>query len=629
MQKKIYSGFALLYAILIITSCNKNFDTQPYDRISEDVVWSNKANAETFIFGTYNIMSAFASGPGQDLWTTNNIALAGTANNARSVYTETSLTRSTDVGFNNWAAIRRCNMIISKVQQSAGIADADKTALVAEGKFLRAMSYFNVARRIGRIVWIDRPLTGEDSLKLPTTANPTESYNYIIKDLEDAVAGLPATKVAGRANKYVAAAFLTEIYLQALAYKNYPAAPNVSPTDPYLDRIIANAQIVESGGYSLESDYEGMFNETKKTSPEIIFGIYNLAITNTVQNTPMQNIIPNMTADRIRKYDGSPIFNKPIPFECWPENFPSTNLAYDYLVIDKADPSKALPWNQTSQYLNAVDETADVFAPFTATGYPNDKVPKLAEETTFKKGRIKAGSNETIWTLTNDNRDARWKASIISDSSTFYGELFTTTLKGNTTRWISMSGTDYGAGASNMYWRKGVYTSVSPSFLNSVTTDYHYVCTRLGRVFLNLVEAYLLKGDVANAIVTLNKTRVFHGKLPPSTATNLNDAWNDYKRERRVELTEENDRYYSLLRWGRLGGAANNGIAPGGTIQELTEDMQVMDISKDRKSFAIFTGSFKGAYDQREFDVTRRYLFPIAQSFLDNNPNFGPQNPGW
>lgn len=93
------------------------------------------------------------------------------------------------------------------------------------------MSYNAVARSIGRIVWIDRLLAPEDDLRLPSTANPAESYAYIIKDLEDAIAGLPATKVAGRANKYAAGALLSEVCLQALAYKNYPAAPAVAAND--------------------------------------------------------------------------------------------------------------------------------------------------------------------------------------------------------------------------------------------------------------------------------------------------------------------------------------------------------------------------------------------------------------
>nr|WP_199081356.1 RagB/SusD family nutrient uptake outer membrane protein [Pedobacter sp. ASV19] len=631
-MKKIISTIGILASILVFGSCKKVLDVDPLDRISEDVIWANKANAETFIYGTYAAMfyfgSPFTSGPGTDPYTTNILGNYGTAGNAYTVFSE-SLTNRDNFGFNNWGNIRRANLIIQKVGESAGITGTDKKALIAEAKFLRAMSYYSIARTIGRIVWIDKPLTENDEFKLPTTPNPTESYNHIIKDLEDAVADLPTTKIAGRTNKYVAASFLTEVCLQALAYKNYPAAANVNPADPLLDKIITNAQLVISGGYSMETDYEGMFNQTKSTSNEIIFAIYNKALNTTVANTPMQNSLPNITADKIKKFDGSPLFVKSVPFECWPENFPAQNLTDDYLTIDKADPTRVLPWTQTSQYKNAIDETINVIAPFTRLGFPQNKVAVSADETVVKMGRIKPGSTETMWTLTNENRDARWKASIISDSTSFYGETLTTCLRGNATRWMTINGGEYGFSLSNMYWRKGIYSNVAPSFLNTVSTDYHFVCMRLGRVYLNLAEAYLLKGDLGNALTNLNITRVQHGKLPASTAGNLTDAWKDYRRERRVELTEENDHYFSLLRWGRYGGNANDGISAGGTITELTEPIRVMDISKDRKSFSIVTGPFGNGYNQRRFETARRYLLPIPQGSIDNNSNFGPQNPGW
>jgi len=632
MKKNIFIIWSFA-SLLVLSSCKKVLDADPLNLISPDVVWSSKANAETFVFATYGIMNSYRNGLDLstlgDAYTSNTITSGGTGNNVFPIFSET-LTNQSDYGFNNWGDIRRCNVIIKNVTESAGIADGDKKTLVAEAKFLRAMSYFNITRRTGRIVWIDKVLTENDNLKLPSTANPTISYNYIIKDLEDAVADMPATKVSGRANKYTAAAFLTEVCLQALAYKNYPAAPNVNPADPLLDKVIANAQIVMSGGYALEPDYEGMFNETKSTSNEIIFAIYNKAINTTIQSTPMQNMVPNIKPETIINFGGSPLFNKPVPFECWPENFPAQNLTDDYLTVDKADPTKVLPWNQTSQYLNAVDESVNVIAPFAKTGFPDDKTAKLNNDVVVKMGRIKPGSTETMLTLTNENRDARWKASIISDNSSFYGELFTTCLKGNSGRFLgTINGGGYECTLSNMYWRKGLYTNVSPSYVNTVSTDYHYVCMRLGRVYLNLAEAYLLKGDVTNAVLNLNKTRTFHGKLPASMAGTLADAWKDYKRERRVELVQENDHYYSLLRWGRFGGDANDGIAPGGTIRELTEPMRVMDVSKDHKSFSIVTGPFGKQYDSRKFEPARRYLFPIAQSFIDNNSNFGPQNPGW
>lgn len=328
-MKRINRYILAASSLLFVASCKNVLDVEPYDRVSEDVIWSTKANAETFVYGSYGIMERYNSGPGQDVYTSNIQANDGTARNAFQVFREI-IDNTFDAGFNNWGQVRRSNLIIKKVGESPGISDNDKKALIAEGKFLRAMSYYDVARKIGRIVWIDRVLTEKDELLLPTTASPTESYNYIIKDLEDAVADLPATKIAGRANKYTAAAYLTEVCLQALAYKNYPNAANVDANDPLLEKVIKYANLViNEGGYVLETDYEGMFNQTKSTSPEIIFAVYKKGINTIIQSTPMQNSIPNISVDKIKKFEGSPLFNKPVPFR-------------QYILVDPAPQSPPL-----------------------------------------------------------------------------------------------------------------------------------------------------------------------------------------------------------------------------------------------------------------------------------------------
>jgi len=612
-------GIALLLTIIITNSCKNVLDTQPFDRVTEDVVWNSRANAETFVFSTYSdVMNNLKGGPASDPYTTNTLGFDGIYNYGSSVFTET-ITNSYDAGFNNWAEVRKCNQIITKVAAS-GMSDADKKLLIAEGKFLRAMSYFNVARKIGRIVWIDHLLNPTDDLLLPTTSSPSESYNYIIKDLEASIADLPITKTPGRANKYTAAALLSEVCLQALAYKNYPAAPSISPSDSLLTKAIANAQmVINQGGYSLEDDYGAMFNDSKPTSNETIFGIYRKAINTNCPDTPMQLYGPNVNNGSLLRGGGTPKFTANFNvFEAWEQHGPTQNIANDYLVIDKNNPSIALPWNQTSQYQAAIDESFTV------------SIPQAKGETQVKKGGIKPGSNETVWTLTNQNRDARFNATILSDSSSkFYGEILTTCINGNSTRWLKINGFAYYLSLTNMHWRKGVYNNVNPRIYGNVPTDYHYVISRLGRVYLNLAEAYLLKGDLANALASLNQTRTVHGKIPASTASSINTAWTDYKRERRVDLVLENDYYWSLLRWGRYGGSANYGNMSSGIIPELVEKPQVMDISKDRKSFSIVEGPFFSSNNIRFFDPTRRYLFPIPLTFLNQNPKFGPQNPGW
>jgi hypothetical protein len=193
---------------------------------------------------------------------------------------------------------------------------------------------------------------------------------------------------------------------------------------------------------------------------------------------------------------------------------------------------------------------------------------------------------------------------------------------------MKIQGAAYYVSLTNMYWNKTVWP-VTPAYFYTNPTDYAWVITRLGRVYLNLAEAYLLQGDVGDAVTALNKTRTVHGQLPASTAGDLATAWTDYKRERRVDLTLENDYYWSLLRWGMYGGNANHGNAPVGDIPELDEVPTVMDISRDRSGFVVTQGAYFGVNGNRHFDYPRRYLLPISVTgYILQNGNI-VQNPGW
>ena len=175
--------------------------------------------------------------------------------------------------------------------------------------------------------------------------------------------------------------------------------------------------------------------------------------------------------------------------------------------------------------------------------------------------------------------------------------------------------------------------NVEPRVLAGTPTNYHYVVTRYGRVLLNKAEAILWlagmgEGNYADAVAICNQTRTVHGKLPAKQVNSLEEAWKFYKQERRCELTMENDYYWTLLRWGKHGGYANNGVAPGGKIAGFTEIPTYVEIKNDRKSFYVGKVTH-GDNDIREFREDRRYLLPIPQGQIDRNANLGPQNPGW
>ena len=582
----------ILLLILVSVSCrNDILDTAPFEgKYSEETVWGSIESAEAFVFSTYSsVLSGYTDFISEEGWTNNNID--GRGNNL----SRGQITRDDDYGFGDFAKIRRCNLIIEKAGESSVLTPAAKSLLIAEGKFLRALVYFQQAKRFGRVVWIDKVLKPDDDLLLPQTNTIAESYDLILKDLDEAIAGLPETSASGRGNKYAALALKSEVALQAAAY-----TANVN----YLQQTVDAANsVINSNFYTLDPDYEGMFNEKNRYSKEIILGVYRSSANTYCDNiSDLQNIVPNTNNDMVRRSGGGPLFKVDKIFEAWLYHSPSQNLTDDYLVRDK-ETGEAVQWNKSSQYISA----------FTATSGHQEGAD------------YKGAPGQDVSSVIYSNRDQRFYATIVYDSCTWFNETVTTKVRGNLHRLVNGSLGPH-MGVTNYYWRKGVY-NVNPRVFYGIPTDYHWPVFRLGEVYLNKAEALLKQGKIEEAVQAINVTRVGHGQLPPAKVTTLVKAWEDYKRERRVELVKEKDYYYSLLRWGKFGQEANHGIAPGGTIPELEEIPTYIEIAADRKSYFVDPITFN-VNNVRDFDETKRYLFPVPQSQINRNSKL-KQNPNW
>jgi len=619
-KNKIILSLWLPIAALLLTvhSCYV-MDTEPFESYDEATVWGSKATADAFINGTINsVMNSYVNS-NQTGWEerTNNAV----HNNGTTGFVREELDRySTTGGFGNFSYIRRCNLIITKGAEynGKGLTDAESRELVAKGKFLRGALYYLQARTMGRFVWVDRVLAPADTtgngLALPTTQSTTESYKYIIKDIQDAIPDLPESAVGGGLDKNTAYAFLSEIALQAAAYET-----NDSQKKEWLRLSISAANGVT--GKILASNYGNIFTEADSNSSELIFCVYKSKSNTTTEGiAPLQNVMPNTDNDRLRNRGYGPLFqtNGGAPFIGWMWWSPSQNLVDEYEVIDD-ETGKTAKWTETSQFKNNV--TISESAPeWTSEG-------EVAE--VQWSGVVKG--DLSISDIMYKNRDQRFYESIVFDGDTWWTEEIRLTVAGNL--WRKTNGAlGPHMTTTNYCFRKGVY-NVQPRVYAGTYTDYHYVVMRYGRVLLNKAEAILWlaglgEGNYSDAVDICNQTRTTHGKLPAATVSSLDEAWKLYMRERRIELVMENDYYWSLLRWGKHGGPANYGIAPGGKIQELTISPTYIEIANDRKSFYVGNVTHGNA-NTRLFREERRYLLPIPQGQIERNPNLGPQNPGW
>lgn len=551
---------------IVAFSCSDILDKGPLDKYSENDVWKSTDLTQAFIYTA--LRNATDMLVWKDNWTDNDAILE----DGRNVNAEL-ITREWDAGWNVYGDIRRCNMVLAKVPD-APFTDTEKANFIAQAKMVRAMIYFSRARLFGKLMLVKELVDPDAEMTFPRTATVKDTYDFILNDLKEAAPDLPVDAPAGALSRGAAYALLGEVALHGAAYIE-------SGKEEYY-KIGAKAceDLFALQKYSLDKDYKNMFNDYDHSlvSGEIILAQWRSPENTTFQDTWMQKLVPNIAQDKLTEEAAK---KYPLVEECagWPQMFPSVSLVNDYLVIDADGTAKE--WDQTSYYQD-----------FVANGGTVD---------------------DAIY----QHRDKRFYASIVYDGCSYFAN--TVWLREGGNLYYSSKATEvWGMPVSGYVYRKGVYES--KRLLNSEKSGYHYVLLRLGRSYLNYAEIKLRQGDKKTAVEYINKTRVDHGELPALEATiSEQEAWKEYKRERRLDLLHEGDRYWSVLRWGKAEGLD--------VVPELTVEQKFMKIDPDGKSFEIIDLPNYVSDNERTF-TKKRYLFPVPQGERDQNPNLD-QNPEW
>lgn len=557
------------------TACSDVLDKGPLDKFSENDVWKSAELAQAFLYPS----QAYATGAlvWTDKWTDNDVIQddGGAAN-----VNKEQIDRYYDAGWNPdgniYANIRKCNLMLQKMDENATFLEQDKNYLIAQAKMQRAMIYFSRARLFGKLMIVDRVLDPKENMELPRTKTIKDTYDFILKDLQDATPGLPvavASSKTGSLTRGAAYALLAEVALHGAAYIE-------SGQDEYYNIAKkASEDLFALGQYELDSDYGKLFNEFDYAlgSKEIILAQFRHENNTNFGDTWMQTLVPNVNNDKLKEFAKNPPLND--SFEGWIGIFPSVDLVNEYEVRDTDGTAK--DWDKSSFYNNYRQKGS----------YVSNAIYR--------------------------NRDNRFYATVVQDSSMFFNSLLTMRDRGNL-HWDSKAGGDWGMALTGYVYRKGVYTA--KPLLNVDPTYYHYVVLRLGRSYLNYAEVMLRQGNINTAIEYINKTRTVHGGMPALPAgLPAEEVWKAYKRERRIELVHEGDRYWSLLRWGKADRRDN--------VEELAKVHHSISISEDGKSFEIIPLPYQTASNERIF-TKKRFLFPVPEGERVNNPSLD-QNEGW
>lgn len=169
------------------------------------------------------------------------------------------ITRVSEVWTYYYQSIRNANIVIRNAPEGSAISPEDVARYVAEAKFLRAFTYFQLVK-----CWGGVPLRTEENIETTSVGRSPENtvYQFIVDDLIDAEAHLPLTQtISGRPTKMAAKTLLADVYLQTGRYE--------------LARDKA-AEVIASNQYSLVpvatvDDFQKIFGPDVVTTGEEIF----------------------------------------------------------------------------------------------------------------------------------------------------------------------------------------------------------------------------------------------------------------------------------------------------------------------------------------------------------------------
>ena len=293
---KIISSSFLVLSLFAFYSCTKNLNQSPAYGLNSEVVYSDPNNYINVLSKLYSGLSMTGlQGPagqadiaGIDegfsayvrvLWNLQELptdeAVCGW--NDPGIPTLNKMQWNADDGwvkgmyYRIYYQITLCNEFIYQSRDERlderGFSDADKEMIRMyrnEARFLRSLSYFHAMDLFGNVPFV----TEEDRVGAfqPERITRTDLFNYVESELIDLsnVLSLAGTVDYGRATREAAKTLLAKVYLNAEVY---------SGTNRYDDCRNYCEQVINSGAFQLDMDYQHLFLADNQNSSEVIFPV--------------------------------------------------------------------------------------------------------------------------------------------------------------------------------------------------------------------------------------------------------------------------------------------------------------------------------------------------------------------
>jgi len=590
----------LIFLALFSTSCSKILDQNPDQILTEDQVYSDEIMLKSVLANYY----------GRVQW----------GQNTDDPYTFTILDEAgkSDGGPDNiqtysdtqwrvydYTLIRNINQFLAGLRASEAIDESVKLTYEAEARFLRAWTYFNMAKGLGGMpivgdeVFEYSPGTDITALQYPRVTE-SEIYNYVISEIDaikDDMDESPTVN-AGRANKWAALMLKSRAALYAGSIANYNnkmttpiktsggevGIPASEASSYYQLALEAAEEVINSNKYELmlnkPDDLSRNFYEAlnvKENNKEVIWAKDYIYPGITVGFTRM-NIPASHAEDIDRAYAG-----------------PILNLVEDFEYINSRNGE--LKTKDASGNYIFYDSPLDLF---------KDKDPRLSGSVILPGAEFKG--SEVVLQAGQKVLQGGTYVTKTGQPGTSDANGLVTSINGPIT-----SNVQY-VNKTGFFFRKFL-DEASGASTRGRNSEMWFPRFRFAEAVMIASEAAFELGNTSKALTYLNQIRERAGIPALSSMT-----FDDIVQERRVEFAFENHRYWDLKRWRLADKIWNGSNQNPNAMQYALFPYRVVAPGNANDGKWVFDKQlFNNSPNPRFFQMRHYYNF-IDQGWINNNP---------
>ncbi|MBW8687471.1 RagB/SusD family nutrient uptake outer membrane protein [Chitinophaga rhizophila] len=620
-MKRIYISCLMATGILLLTSCMKDWlDREPRTILTDEQVWNDTKQIVALLANFYDrIPSETGLGDVNDGADGRLFQWRNMANYDEAMWSgqsnEDGRNNITSYGFGSWylwnyTYIRDINLALENIEKyGVSLTETAKRQYIAELRFLRALNYFDLVKRMGGVPLVTTQLIYDYSGNVTNLQTPrakeSEVYDFIAAEVDAIKDVLGNAGSTTRANKYTALALKSRamLYAGSLAkYNSLMPAPITLPggevgipasmaNSYYQKALEASKEIINGGPYTLyknnpdagENFYEAV---TKKANNKEVIFVKDYLLPTRKHWFSYDNIARGIREDNLGSSSIAP----------------SLNLVESFEYKDGSNGALRTRNAANTDYIY-YNNVADIFADKDARLYGTIIYPGSS----FKSLSVSIQAGVMVW---NAGRNA-YDVVEGSDLGTTYtdGKLLTGT-SGPHRSIQEVSNTGF-------YLRKYIDPNDKTS-TRGVQSDVWWVWFRLGEIYLNAGEAAFELGLTGEALTYINALRERAG-FGVNSLTTL--SIERIQNERRVELAFEDHRLWDLKRWRLADKVWNGNVSnPDAMVYALYPYRVIRPGDAARDGKYVFVKMVAPRIRAPRFFQLGNYYTQINQGVLNNNP---------